>query len=540
MNMETRLKHKILLLVVATFWLLLSCNALLPRRSAGPSDAAASYGVDRNQAIFLAGGQPRTIDPATTHGGPGGAEGHIFSGLVTLDTDLQVQPDLAAGWDVAEDGTLFTFYLRRNALFHDDRPVTAADVIFSWERAANPATGSDTAQTYLGDIVGVREMLAGQADHIRGLRAVDDHTLEVRIDAPKVYFLAKLTYPVAFVVDRHNVAGANWQYEANGTGPFRLQVWRDDEIMVLARNERYYREPASVQHVVYLMGAGIPLSLYETDEIDMVAVSGSTLERVQDPNNPLFPDLRTGVNMCTSFIGLNNRIPPFDDPLVRQAFNYAVDKERLIETLHRGNALPATGMLPPGIPGYSGRHAGYPYDPEKARALLVEAGYQAPADFPVLVYTTAGYGDVGALVTAVITMWQQNLGVTIEPILVDPYIYYDELYAGNVGDLFSFGWCADYPDPENFLDILLHSDSWQNLGGYYNPDLDMLLEEARLEPDVATRMALYSEIEAQIADDAAVVFLSHSLAAVLVKGYVQNYELVPVSVPQWHQVIIRR
>lgn len=512
----------------------------MPGRGSGSTGAAAVYGVDRSQAIYLSSGQPRTIDPATTHSGPGGVEGHIFSGLVTLDTDLQVQPELAAGWDVAEDGAVYTFYLRRNALFHDGRPVTAGDVIFSWERAADPAIASDTVQTYLGDIVGVRERLAGQADHIRGLRAVDDYTLEVRIDAPKVYFLAKLTYPVAFVVDQHNVGEPDWQYRANGTGPFRLQVWRDDEIIVLARNDRYYLEPASVPHLVYLMGAGIPLSLYETDQIDVVGVDGSTLERVQDPNSRLFPDLRTGINMCTTFIGLNNRVPPFDNPLVRQAFNYAVDKERLIDTLHRGNALPATGLLPPGMPGYSGRQAGYPYDPEKARALLAEAGYGDPADFPLLIYSTAGYGDAGSLVTAVITMWQQNLAVTIEPVLVDPYIYYDELYAGNVGHLFSFGWCADYPDPENFLDVLLHSDSRQNLGGYHNPAVDARLEQARVETDVSARMALYAEIETQGVEEAAVVFLSHSLAAVLVKGHVHNYELVPISVPQWRHITLHR
>jgi oligopeptide transport system substrate-binding protein len=539
-DVERNLKPKIILFVAATFGLLLSCNLLLPGRGTGSSDLAATYGVDRDQAIFLAAGQPRTIDPATTHGGPGGVEGHIFSGLVMLDTDLQVQPDLAAGWDVAEDGTLYTFYLQRNAVFHDGRAVTAADVIFSWERAAHPATASDTVHTYLGDIVGVGEMLAGATDHISGLRALDDHTLEVRIDAPKVTFLAKLTYPVAFIVDRNNVAEPDWQYRANGSGPFRLEVWRDDEILVLARNDRYYGRPAAVQHVVYLMGAGIPLSLYETGQIDVVGISGSSLERVQDPNNLLSSQLRTGINMCTSFIGLNSRIPPFADPRVRQAFNYAVDKELLIETLHRGNALPAVGLLPPGMPGYNGRQPGYPYDPEKARALLAQAGYEEPADFPVLTYSTAGYGDVGSLVTAVITMWQQDLGVTIEPLLVDPYIYYDELYAGNVGDLFSFGWCADYPDPENFLDVILHSESRQNLGGYHNPALDRLLEEARVEPDVTTRMAQYAEIEAHVVEDAPVIFLSHSLAAVLVKEHVHNYEWVPISVPQWHRVLLRR
>src|SRR5690554_2162377 len=115
----------------------LQCNTITGgNRSGGIPD-----NIDRNNTVFLVGGQPRTLDPATTHGGPSDAIGAIFSGLVTLDTNLQVQPDLAAGWTVSDDGTLYTFYLRRNALFHDGRPVTAQDVIFSWERAAHPATG---------------------------------------------------------------------------------------------------------------------------------------------------------------------------------------------------------------------------------------------------------------------------------------------------------------------------------------------------------------------------------------------------------------
>ena len=115
--------------------------------------------------------------------GPDGPLGHIFSGLVTLDQDLQVQPDLAAGWQVGEDGLVYTFYLRENVTFHDGRPVTTEDVIISWERATDPDTGSETALTYLGDIAGVAEKLAGQADHISGLRAIDDRTLQVRLKA---------------------------------------------------------------------------------------------------------------------------------------------------------------------------------------------------------------------------------------------------------------------------------------------------------------------------------------------------------------------
>lgn len=525
-----------LFLVACAALLLLGCR-LSSVLTPGDGSNLRAYGVDRNSAIVLSGSQPRTLDPALTLSGPDSALGHIFSGLVILDPNLQVQPDLAAGWDVSDDRLVYTFFLRQNAVFHDGRPVNAEDVIASWERATDPALGSDTAQTYLGDIEGVAEKLAGTAERISGLRALDDYTLEVRLTAPVVYFLAKLAYPVAYVVDTANSAQPDWEHNPNGTGPFTLQTWQDDEIIVLARFDDFYREPAQVAHVVYDLGAGLPLSLYETDAIDLVGIGGDTLERVEDPNSTLHDELRTVVDMCTDIIGLNNRIPPFDDARVRQAFNYALDKARLVQTFYGGNALVAQGSLPPGMPGYGGLEGeSYPYDPERARQLLAEAGYGDPADLGTLTYTTAGYGDAGPYVTAVITLWQETLGVTIEPVLLDPFTYYDELFGGNVGNFYNSGWCADYPDPQNFLDVLYHSGSQQNVGGFSNAQIDALLEEARVETDVAQRLALYQAAEREIVAAAPVVFVSHGLSAVLVKPRVQNYVLTPIGVPQWDRV----
>ncbi len=534
------LKKQGLVFLALTILFVMACNSVNRVITGAGNGLAADYDINNENAVMLSGGQPQTLDPAKTHSGASGPIGGIFSGLVTLDTNLQVQPSLATGWEISQDGTVYTFYLHEGAKFHDGRPLTAHDVIFSWERAARPATESDTAQTYLGDIIGVSAVLQGQTEHIEGLRAIDDHTLEVHIDEPKAYFLSKLTYPVAFVVDPDDVSQSDWEHQPNGTGPFVLQEWRDDEVLIMSRNDNYYGARPAVDQVVYLMGAGIPLSMYEKGEIDLVGVGGSTLERVQDPNSQLFPDLRLEVNMCTNIIGFNSRQPPFDDPLVRQAFNYALDRERLIDGLYKGNALPATGLLPPGMPGYTGNSHIYTLDLEKARALLAEAGYGDPATFPIVSYSTSGYGSVGAFDTAVITMWQENLGVNIEPILIDPFYYLDELYAGNVGNIFGHGWCADYPDPENFLDILYHSNSTQNLGGYGNPEVDALLEQARIEQDVTARMTLYGDIERLIVADAPAAFITHSMSAVLVKPYMENYRLTPIGVAQWHQVELNK
>lgn len=532
-----RLASGLMILLLMT-WILPSIACSLTddpgrdRASSLPEDLE----VDRQSAVFLSGGQPRTLDPALTRGSAGGPIGAIFSGLVTLDPDLQIQPELAAGWDVSEDRTIYTFYLRPEARFHDGRPLTAEDVVFSWERAANPSTGSDTAQTYLGDIIGVQEVIDGKAERISGLKVLDDHTLEVHIDAPKVYFLSKLTYPVAYVVDRQNVTLPGWEHAPNGSGAFKLQEWEDDAYLVLARNEAYYLTRPAIQHIVYLIGAGIPLSMYEKNEIDLVGVGGSDLDRLQDPNSPYYPELQVGVDMCTSFVTFNNKIPPFNDQRVRQAFSYAIDRERLVEGLYLGDAMIADGPLPPGMPGYSGDLTGLRHDPEKASRLMAEAGYGDPAAFPVVTFNTAGYGSAGAFVTALITMWQETLGVTVEPVLLDPYVYLDELYQGNTGNIFTQGWCADYPDPENFMDVLFHSQSRQNLGGYEDSEVDLLLEQARIEPDVRGRMDQYGTIEQQIVEDAPSVFLTHSLSAVLVKPRVENYVLSPIGVAQWHLV----
>ncbi|MCA9926993.1 MAG: peptide ABC transporter substrate-binding protein [Anaerolineales bacterium] len=517
--------------------LLLGCDFADQVLRSGSTDLSD---VDRDNTLFLSGGQPRTLDPATTLGGPDGALGHIFTGLTMLDTNLQVQPELAAGWTVSDDGLVYTFYLRKNAAFHDGRSVNAQDVIFSWERAADPDTGSDTALTYLGDIEGVAEKLNGRSDHISGLQAIDEYTLEVRLTAPVVYFLSKLAYPVTFVVDAENVRQSNWEHRPNGTGPFTLETWEDDALLILARNELYYGDLPQLEHVVYDLGANLPLAQYENGDIDLVGIGGSTLERARDPNSPFYAQLQTVVGMCTSTIGLNNQLPPFDNVRVRQAFNYALDKQLLIDAFSNGNALPATGPLPPGMPGFTGDLAGYPFDPARARALLAEAGYADPSQLPVLTYTTSGYGDVSGYATAVITLWQENLGVRIEPQVIEPFTYYDELYSGNVGHIYSSGWCADYPDPQNFLDILYHSESRQNIGGYVNKEMDALLEQARVERDVPARLAQYADIERRIVADAPVVFVSYGETAVLVSPALKNYVLTPIGVPQWHRVAVVR
>jgi oligopeptide transport system substrate-binding protein len=530
--MRTHALHYLSLAAVLLLLLACQLSDALPTINP-PSETQSLYDIPRDQALVLLGGEstnPRDYDPATTHSS---GDKLAFSGLVSLDPDLNLVPDLAESWEVTSDGTLYTFHLRQNALFHDGRPVTAGDVVFSWERAANPETRSDTALTYLGDIVGVREMVDGRSDHISGLRVVDDHTLQVSIDAPKPYFLLKLTYPTAFILDKNNIeSGPDWYRTPNGTGPYRLTRWERFQVMIYERYEDFYLGPPAIPYVIMQLYSGIGLRLYETGEIDMTAVYPYSVPGVMDLSNPLHSELVGGVDLYTDYVVFDVNQPPFDDLKVRQAFSMAFDRQKYMDVVLQGIALPAVGPFPPGLPGFSYDLKGLPYDPVRARQLLVESKYGGSAGLPPIIYTDAGIGnDTGYSVAALAQMWEQNLGVRIIVENLEPDRYLDEIYAGHHGQMFGGGWYADYPDPENFADLLFHSGSLQNNGGYSNPELDILLDQARVEKDVARRIALYQQVEQIIVNDAPVLFTVHGLSFVLVKPYVKGYVLTPIDIP---------
>ena len=212
--------------------------------------------LSRANSILLLGGEssnPRAYDPAT-----GGGSSLLYSGLVTFDQKLKISPDLADSWTISPDGTMYTFHIRSNAHFHNGRAVTAQDVAYSWERAADPATNSNDVLTYLGDIVGIADKHAGKAKSISGLKVVDPQTLQVTVDAPKPYFLMKLTYGVAVVVDKANIeSGPNWYRTPNGTGPYKLVYWQPAKLIIYESNADFYLTPPAIRFIVYQLYAGV-------------------------------------------------------------------------------------------------------------------------------------------------------------------------------------------------------------------------------------------------------------------------------------------
>ena len=483
---------------------------------------------------------PITLDPAisselTSHA----YVMQISSGLICLDNELKPAPDIAESWQRSSDGKTYTFHLRKGTTFHDGKEVTAQDFKYSWERACNPATGSQTAATYLGDIIGTSNVLEGKATEISGVKVVDNYTLEVTIDAPKAYFLAKLAYPTAFVVDKTNVeSGKEWWHKPNGTGPFKLKEWRQGELLVLESNDHYYRQPTKINQVVFHLLAGMPMAMYETNQIDVAPVHEYYVDRARDQNGPFYKELKVFPELSLFYVGFNTQKPPFDDVNIRRAFCHTVNRERIIEIILKGMMSKADNILPPNMPGYNENLRGLSYDTTRAKSFITNSKYGTAANLPPITLTTSGWGgNIPEYLGAIIQDWQQNLGVEIAVRQLEPEVfsYYIMEEADN---MFISGWIADYPDPQNFLDILFHTGAEYNTGNYSNPDLDNLLKQAAVESDNTARLALYQQAEQLLLDEAACLPLWFGTNYVLVKPYVKNYEINAMGIPTLSKVSI--
>jgi oligopeptide transport system substrate-binding protein len=496
----------------------------------------ASY--DKNETLFLLGGEIPTLDPAIIEESPGDVVGALFSGLVKTDKDLKIVPDIADHWTVSEDGKTYSFYLRSNAKFHDGRQVTAADFKYAWERACNPATKSTKAGSFLNDIVGAREMMEGKATSISGIKVVDATTLEVTLDAAKVYFLGKISQPVAYVVDKANIEkGSDWYEQPNGTGPFKLKEWIEDERLVLEKNDNYYNTPAKLKNIVIQLYAGDPMTLYENGEIDIADVYTSNLDKVLDVTNPLNKDLETVNGVDTFFVWLNTNQPPFDDPKVRQAFALSLDVNKIIDVAMKGQVERAGGYVPPGIPGYNDSLQPMSQNVAQAKQLIAESKYKSVDQLPAITMYVP-YG-VSAVDQAMISMWQQNLGVQVNVQVISSLEDYLNRFYNHEFQVVLWSWRADYIDPQDFLDVLFQSQSPENGMGYSNPAVDAALAEAGAEKDETARLKMYQEIEQLILADLPAIPMYQNLKSyVLVKSYVKGYVVTPIGINLWNEIYV--
>jgi len=353
-----------------------------------------------------------------------------------------------------------------------------------------------------------------------------------------------MTYPTGFVLDKENVEAnpRGWFREPNGTGPFRLNEYVVGETLVLGRNEHFHLGPPMLQEVEFILSGGTSLLMYENDEIHVAGVGLADLDRLSDPSNDLYPELRTApASFSINYIGMNVNEPPLDDVKVRQALNFAIDKQEITTIVLGDLVRPADGILPPNFPGYDEGVQGYEFDPDYARQLLSESKYGDDLENipPITITTPGNFGaNVSLDMEVILQMWEQNLGITAEFQQTEYATFLKDLHKGRF-QMFDIGWIADYPDPENFLDILFHSESTNNHTHYSNPKVDELLMQARVETDTELRYGLYNEAEQMILDDAPWVPLWFSgESKLLVKPNVHDYLLPPLVIPRYRYIYL--
>ena len=553
---------KALLFAFGMLFLVAACSGSSGRsETAGPtgdspeptaSSSVPAAGDTTGNGELLEGGRfvrlyvdPPTLDPhLTTDATSAQVIVEVFGGLVTIDKNLDVVPDLAESWDISADGRVYTFRIRPDAVFHDGKPVTAEDVRWSLERVTDPLTEAPNVDQYLGDIVGVDAKLAGDVLEISGVRVINERTIEITIDAPKSFFLAKMTYPTAFVLDRENIEAnpKNWFRKPNGTGPFKMTEYKVGETLILSRHDAYHLGSAKVAEVEMILSGGTSMLMYENDEIDIAGVGLADLDRLLEPSHNLNAELtRAAPSFSVQYIGLNVNEPPLDDVKVRQALNLAIDKREIATIVLGDQVVPAKGILPPGFPGFSESVSGYEFDPIKAKQLLLESKYGNDLDNlpPITITTPGSFGaNVSLDMEVVLAMWEKNLGITTEFQQTEFATFLKDLNKRRF-QMFDIGWIADYPDPENFLDILFYSDSSNNHTNYNNPEVDALLEKARVETDETLRFSLYNEVEQTILDDAPWIPLWYSGERyLLVKPNVHDYLLTPLIIPKLRHVFL--
>jgi len=514
----------------------------VPQSTSEPATRSDAKKIVEGGIFLRLGADPPTLDPhLTTDVNSAVYAVEIYSGLMTIDRNLAIVGDLAESWEVSPDGRTTTFRIHPYAKFHDGREVTANDIKWSLERAADPLTEAFNASVFLNDIVGVTQKLSGASTAISGIQVINDSTVTITIDAPKPYFLSKLTYPVSFVLDQQNVeSGRDWIFEPNGTGPFKLAEYRPGEVLRLEKFDGYHLGPAMIDGVEFLISGGNSMLMYENDELHITGIPLSLLDGILDPSSALRSEVVAAPpQFDIDYFGLNTTEPPFDDIKIRQAFNYAIDRQTLASTLLEDLVVPAAGILPPGFPGYNPDLQGYEYDPEKALRLIQESKYGALDELPRIILTLPGNFGAGVSpsIEAMLAMWGENLNVDIQLQQTEWATFLQDLHQNRFQMFGGLGWIADYPDPENFLDVLFHSKSNNNQSEYNNGQLDVLLERARVELDESARFELYHQAEEIIVYDAPWVPLWHSNGgSVLIKPNVNDYFLFPLVIPKYRYV----
>lgn len=470
--------------------------------------------------------EPKSMDPAAvTAVNDFRILMNIYDGLVRYkDGTLEVEPSLATSWSISEDGKTYTFALRENVNFHDGTPFNADAVVFNFKRMLDENHPSHDTGPF---------PLAFFFSAIDDVVANGDLEVTFTLKDPYAPFLSNLAYPTGLIVSPEAVKKHSKEYGRNpsGTGPFQFAEWESNAKVVVTRNDNYWDGASELEAVVFR-----PITDGNTRVAEMLSGGIDVLVEVPPDSVSNFDGngftLHEQAGPHVWFLILNAKEGPFSDKRVRQAANYAIDKKTLVEEILQGTAEVAAGPTPPAFAwAYNDSLEPYPFDPEKAKELIKEAGYEG-AELTFYV-TEGGSGmldpvPMGAAIQA--DLAKVGLNVKIET-------YEWNTFLGNVNpglegkaDMAEMAWMTNDPDTLPFL--ALRTDAWPdkdgfNSGYYSNPEVDKLLEAARTSTNQAERADLYKKMQEIVQEDAPWVFVANWKQNAATSEAVSDFKLQP-------------
>jgi peptide/nickel transport system substrate-binding protein/oligopeptide transport system substrate-binding protein len=428
---------------------------------------------------------------------------------------------------------VWTFTLKKGVRFHHGREVTAEDFVYSFTRIVDPKTKSAGARLFM-KIKGASQFAEGRSSNVEGLAALDRYTLRITLAESQAPFVSSLAVGFAKVVPREIVEklGEDFGHQPVGTGPFKFVEWMPGNHITLAANPDYFEGRPKLDRLEYRIFTGEALDqMFEELERGNLEDAGiPARQRPQLLNGRKYQFIRRPI-LGMAFLGITTTEKPLDDPRVRQALNYAIDRRSIVREIYQDQYLPGVGILPPGTYGYDPRLPGYPYNPKKAADLLAAAGYPGGKGLPVIqIWSARKNEEAVAEHDAIVKSWAA-LGVKTEVQYNTNWPEYKaQVYAGKL-PIFRYSWYADTPDPETFLGQLFDSKSSDNVTRYRNSGVDSLLQRARLEPDAHRKLQLYQEVEQRIVGDAPLIVLSYYTYERVFQPYVKGIQVSALGDP---------
>ena len=497
----------------------------------------------------------------------------IYDLLIDLDTNLQLKPMLAARWDISPDGLTYTFHLRKGVFFHDNecfpggkgREFNAEDVRYSFNRILDTRTGSVGFDYYRNYVEGAKEFSAEITKavtenrepvlkDVNGFKVIDDSTFQIKIIKPFSPFIYYMCLGFAYIVPREAVEkyGKDFFQNPVGTGPFIFENWTPDLEINLKKNPGYWDKDEHGNAIPYL--SGVKFRFIKDLSQQLLEFKNGTLDDSYRIPNELFKNIITEektltpeysnyivqrkTSLAVQYYGFLTTSRVFKDVRVRQAFNYAIDRDKILKYVLQGSASdPAIhGVVPPVMPGYNAdKIKGYSFDLEKAKQLMIDAGFPGGKGFPEVVLNINEGGGRNTQIAEAIQNMLKEIGVNIKLQLLQFAQHLDNIDAGR-SDFYRLGWIADYPDPENFLNLLYGKNVPQNPDDkspinsfrYKNPKFDELFEKALATTDMKERNRIYEEAEQLAVNDAPLLFIYYDEDWRLLQPYVRGFALDPM------------